>query len=57
MSEKIRLGLVASGSGTDANAIMEAYRKGRINRAEPVILISTKTGAGCIDKAKANGVN
>lgn len=57
MSEKIRLGLVASGSGTDANAIMAAYRQGRITKAEPVILVSTKTGAGCIDKAMANGID
>ena len=56
MSEKIRLGLVASGSGTDANAIMQAYRQGRITNAVPVVLVSTKRGAGCLDKAEENKI-
>ena len=55
--EKIRLGLVASGSGTNANAIMEAYRQGRIINAKPVVLISTKKNVGCLAKAKANNVD
>ncbi len=56
MGKKVRLGLVASGSGTDANAIMEAYRQGKIENAEPVVLISTKPGAGCLEKAEASKI-
>lgn len=55
-AEKVRLALIASGSGTDANAIMMACREGRIRNAEPVLLISSKPGAGCLDKAAKNGV-
>lgn len=54
---EIRLGLVASGSGTDADAIMKAYRQGKITNAVPVVLVSTKRGAGCIAKAKENKVD
>lgn len=54
--EKVRLALIASGSGTDANAIMAACREGRLRNVEPVLLISSKPGAGCLDKATKNGV-
>lgn len=55
-AEKVNLALIASGSGTDANAIMAACREGRIRNAEPVLLISSKPGAGCLGKAAKNGV-
>ena len=54
--ENVRLGLIASGSGTDANAIMSACRDGRIRNAEPVLLISSKADAGCLDQAAKNRV-
>ena len=53
---KVRLGLIASGSGTDGDAIMTACREGRIRNAEPVLLISTKPGAGCLAKASKSKV-
>lgn len=55
-NEKVRLALIASGSGTDADAIMTACRDGRIRNAETVLLISTKPEAGCLRKAEKNGV-
>jgi len=54
--KKVRLALIASGNGSDANAIMEAGRNGLLENAEPVLLISTKPEVGCLDKAAANGV-
>ncbi len=55
-NKKIKLALIASGSGTLANAIMQACRKGCIKSAEPVVLVSTKTGAECVEKAQANKI-
>lgn len=52
----VNTGLVASGSGTDANAIMAACASGKIDNAKVVILISTKAGVGCLDKAENHGV-
>lgn len=49
---RIKTILIASGSGTDANAIMEAYRRGFIPEVYLEKLISTKEGAGCLEKAK-----
>lgn len=52
MDRKVNLVLVASGSGTDARAIMEAYSKGLIPNVKIKLLISTKGGAGCLEKAR-----
>lgn len=57
MSEEIRTVLVASGSGTDANAVMTAYRKGQLlPQCEIVSLLSTKAGVGCPEKAVAHNI-
>jgi phosphoribosylglycinamide formyltransferase 1 len=53
---KINLALIASGSGTDANSIMEAWEAGCIPEINPPLLISTKKGAGCLEKAESHGV-
>jgi phosphoribosylglycinamide formyltransferase 1 len=53
---KINLALIASGSGTDANSIMEAWEAGCIPEINPPLLISTKKGAGCLEKADNHGV-
>jgi phosphoribosylglycinamide formyltransferase-1 len=50
---KVNTVLIASGSGTDANAIMQAYRDGFIPNIELKALISTKKGVGCLEKAAA----
>ena len=47
--EKIRIALIASGSGTDAYAIMSA--KNYLSEVDIQLLISTKKEAGCLDKA------
>jgi phosphoribosylglycinamide formyltransferase-1 len=55
-TERINLALIASGSGTDANSIMEAWAAGCIPEVNPPFLISTKKGAGCLDKARNHGL-
>lgn len=52
----LTLMLVASGSGTDANAIMRAWRAGCIPEVGKIYLVSTKVGAGCLDMAKKSRV-
>lgn len=58
MKEKsgVKLALVASGSGTDADSIMKAWRAGCIPEVDNILLISTKEGAGCLNKASAIGI-
>lgn len=56
MPTKIKTVLIASGSGTDAESIMKAYRNDSIKYAEIIALISTKENAGCLEKAKAYNV-
>jgi phosphoribosylglycinamide formyltransferase 1 len=48
---KIKLALIASGSGTDADSIMKAHADGFTPNVEIVGLISTKENAGCLQKA------
>jgi phosphoribosylglycinamide formyltransferase 1 len=55
-TDKINLALIASGSGTDANSIMEAWEAGCIPEINPPLLISTKKGAGCLEKAERWGL-
>jgi len=56
--DKVRIGLVASGSGTDANAVMTAYRNGQLlPECEVVSLLATKAGAGCLDRATALNIS
>lgn len=54
--KKVKTALIASGSGTDAYAIMTAYNNGEIPNIDLRLLISTKTGAGCLEKAKECGI-
>src|SRR4030043_1042949 len=55
-TDKINVALIASGSGTDANSIMEAWEAGCIPEINPPMLISTKKGAGCLEKARSRGL-
>jgi len=55
-SDKINLALIASGSGTDADSIMAAWENGCIPEINPPLLISTKKGVGCLEKAQNHGV-
>jgi len=54
--DKIKLVLIASGGGTDAYAIMKAYSDGFIPNVSLEALISTKEGAGCLEKAESLGI-
>ena len=55
--EKVRVALVASCGGTDANSVMKAYKQDHLPaNCEIVVLISTKEGAGCLEKAAALGI-
>ncbi len=54
---RLRLGIVASGSGSNAEAIMEACRAGILKGlAEVVVLLCNKRGAFCLERAKKFGV-
>ncbi len=53
----IRIALFASGSGTDANAILDAQDKGLITDGKVVLLVSTKEDVGCIDVGKHHGMD
>ncbi len=56
-TRRINLALIASGSGTDANSIMEAWEAGCLPEINPPLLISTKKGAGCLEKAESRGLH
>ncbi|MEI8096838.1 MAG: hypothetical protein WCG73_01890, partial [Candidatus Moraniibacteriota bacterium] len=53
---KVNLMLIASGSGTDADAIMKAWHQGGIPEVGKIILVSTCEGVGCLAKANTLGV-
>lgn len=55
--EQIEMALVASGSGTDARAIIQAHKAGLIPEISKIrALISTAVGAGNIEVANGNDV-
>ncbi|MFA5133944.1 MAG: formyltransferase family protein [Patescibacteria group bacterium] len=56
MNQKVNLVLIASGNGTNAEAIIKAYRAGFLPNIEITGLISTKEDAGCIKKANFYGI-
>jgi phosphoribosylglycinamide formyltransferase 1 len=55
-TDRVNLALIASGSGTDANSIMESWAAGCIPEVNPPLMISTRKGAGCLEKAEKHGV-
>lgn len=56
MSKKISLGVLASGSGTNLQAIIDNVKSGKID-AEIEIVISDKANAYAIKRAEAAGIN
>lgn len=54
--QKVKTVLIASGGGTDAYAIMKAYSQGYLPNVSIEALISTKEGAGCLEKAEEFGI-
>ena len=51
----MRLALFASGGGSNVGAILDAIEARRL-RAEPVLLVSDRPGAGALARAEARGV-
>lgn len=49
--KKLVLGIVASGGGTDFEAIATGWKNGQIPNVTSIILYGTKEGAGCFKKA------
>lgn len=56
MNCDINLSLIASGSGTDANSIMQAWKSSCIPEVNSVLLVSTDAKAGCLEKASKLGI-
>lgn len=54
-SDRIRLGILGSGEGTNFSAIAGAITNGRLN-AEIVLVVSDNPGAGILHRARALGV-
>ena len=53
----IKIGLIASGSGSNAESIMKACEKGILkDKAEIVVLISNKANAFCLERAKKHNI-
>ncbi|HWG92400.1 MAG TPA: phosphoribosylglycinamide formyltransferase [Candidatus Thermoplasmatota archaeon] len=55
MTRRLRVGVLASGSGTNLQAILDACREGRVS-AEVVLVLSNKPDAGALDRARRAGV-
>jgi len=53
--KRVRLACIASGSGTDFYSIAKAWKDGWLPEISEVVLISTKEGAGCLEKAATLG--
>ncbi|NIQ95386.1 MAG: phosphoribosylglycinamide formyltransferase [Desulfuromonadales bacterium] len=51
MSKNLRLGILASGSGTNLQSIIDACRQNRID-AEVAVVITNKPGAGALNRAE-----
>lgn len=55
MAGKLRIGVLASGGGTNLQSIVDRCEDGRI-AGEVVIVISDKAGAGALDRARRHGI-
>ena len=56
MSDKARVAVLVSGGGTNLQAILDAQAAGRIPHGEVVLVVSNRTGAYALERAKAAGV-
>lgn len=52
----MKIGILISGRGSNMVAIVEAVQSGRIPNSEVVVVISDKTGAEGLEKAKTRGI-
>jgi phosphoribosylglycinamide formyltransferase 1 len=55
MTERVRVGALASGGGSNVGAILEASEAGRLS-AEVVVVISDQADAGCLERARQRGI-
>jgi phosphoribosylglycinamide formyltransferase-1 len=56
MRSPIKVGVLASGGGTNLQAIIDAAEAGRI-AAQVVVVISDREGAGCLERARRHGID
>jgi len=57
MISPVKIALIASGSGTDANAILEAQDAGKLIDGEVSLLIVTKENVPAIEVGKRHGID
>lgn len=55
MSHKLRLGILASGGGTNLQAIIDRIKDGTLN-AEIALILSNKSGAGALQRGRQAGI-
>lgn len=53
--ERLRIGILASGGGTDAQAIIDACEDGVI-AGRVVVVVSNNSGAGVLERARRHGI-
>jgi phosphoribosylglycinamide formyltransferase-1 len=56
LQRMLRLGFLASGSGTNMQAILDASRSGRLSQVEPVVVISNNSSSGALQRSSAAGL-
>jgi phosphoribosylglycinamide formyltransferase-1 len=56
LQRMLRLGFLASGSGTNMQAILDASRSGRLSQVEPVVVISNNSSSGALQRSAAAGL-
>ncbi len=56
MSDKARVAVLVSGGGTNLQAILDAQAAGKIPHGEVGLVVSNRTGAYALERAKAAGV-
>ncbi|NIQ95917.1 MAG: phosphoribosylglycinamide formyltransferase, partial [Desulfuromonadales bacterium] len=55
MAKKIRIGALASGGGTNLQAIIDRCADGSVD-AELALLVCNNPGAGALERARAAGI-
>ena len=56
MGKKARIAVLVSGGGTNLQALIDAQRSGIIKSGEIVLVVSNKTGAYALERAKNAGI-
>ncbi len=53
--KKLRLGFLASHGGSNMQAIIDAWKEGRLH-VEPAVVISNNSGSGAMERARREGI-